>query len=352
MRNELNLHLGPELIGTCAITQHVTEQIERAGRHNANVVLYGETGSGKEVAARRIHNLWSTNQGGAVRPFVAINCGAIPTELFESEMFGHERGAFTGAVATKKGRLELAHGGTVFLDEIAELRSDHQVKILRVLEDKMITRVGGTEEISVQFRIIAGTNADLRKRVREKKFREDLYYRLDVVPIVIPPLRKRSDDIPTLAEIFYVRYSSLNNPGVQLPLSDEVLQKLNAYQWPGNIRELFNILERAALNGRNEANGNVVLSPDDFDFPEELDEPFQNEDHHEGHIAALVQFALRMRGVVNKQEWEAVKTEYARRLLDRNGGHRSKTAKQFGMSRPSFYKMLELPSKDAPEYQI
>jgi len=210
----------------------------------SNVLITGESGTGKELVARAIHNYGHRKD----RPFVAINCSAIPEGLFESEMFGHLKGSFTGAISNKEGIFETANGGTVFLDEIGDIPPNFQVKLLRVLEDKSVKRVGGTQESKVDVRIVAATNRDLKKAVAEGSFREDLFYRLDVIPVEVPPLRERKDDIPLLTEYFLSKYSRLVGREIK-GLTPEAMQKMINFPWKGNVRELENVIERAATLG-------------------------------------------------------------------------------------------------------
>jgi two-component system, NtrC family, response regulator AtoC len=209
---------------------------------DSTVLLLGESGTGKELFARAIHHL----SPRAANPFVALNCAAIPEGLVENELFGHERGAYTGAGARKIGKLELAHRGTLFLDEIGELPLAIQSKLLRVLEEKRFERVGGTQEIEVNVRILTATNKDLRAAVADKTFREDLYFRISAVPITIPPLRDRGDDVLLLADHFLERFKrEFRKPGLEL--AEEARERLLTYPWPGNVRELQNAIERAAI---------------------------------------------------------------------------------------------------------
>lgn len=228
---------GDRLIGHSADTMLVRRMIEQVAPSLATVLITGESGTGKEVVARQIHE-----QSGRKGPFVAVNCGAIPEHLLESELFGHERGAFTGAVSARAGRFEQAKGGTFFLDEIGDMPTVMQVKLLRVLEERVIERVGSTESIPVDVRLVAATHRDLPKRIEEGKFREDLFYRLSVFPIEITPLRSRPDDIPLLVDEFIRRISAEKN--VSLQLSDGAMRILKAYSWSGNVRELANLIER------------------------------------------------------------------------------------------------------------
>jgi two-component system, NtrC family, response regulator AtoC len=230
------------IVGDTPSMRAVFTLIEKVASSPSTVLLTGESGTGKELVARAIHHSSERREA----PFITLNCGAIPENLFESELFGHERGAFTGAVTSKPGRFEIADGGTLFLDEIAELPKDLQVKLLRVLQDQTFERVGGLKTIRVDVRLVAATNSDLRQAVAGGAFREDLFYRLNVVPIVLPPLRERADDIPLLAQHFLQKFNRRLDKHVQ-GISGEAMAVLQAAPWPGNIRELENLIERAVL---------------------------------------------------------------------------------------------------------
>jgi DNA-binding NtrC family response regulator len=231
-----------DLLGSTEAMKHVFESIKRMAPATTTIIIRGESGTGKELVARALHDQ-SPRRG---RPFISVNCAALPESLMESELFGYERGAFTGAVATKEGRIELANRGTLFLDEIATITPPLQSKLLRVLEEHALTRLGGKKSIRVDFRLITATNEDLEEMVRQGRFRDDLYYRIHVVPIFIPPLRERVEDIPLLAEYFVSVYCAAN----QFPpkrIADEALQGLKRYPWPGNVRELENVIQRLVL---------------------------------------------------------------------------------------------------------
>jgi DNA-binding NtrC family response regulator len=232
----------PRIIGEDGKLRQVSQQLHRAAATDATVLLEGESGTGKELFARALHALSPRADG----PFVAINCAAIPETLLESELFGYEKGAFTGAAQRKPGRFELAHRGTLFLDEIGDLPLALQAKILRALEEKQFERVGGTQSLHVDVRVVAATNRNLKQRVAERQFREDLYFRLSVFPIQIPPLRERGDDVLILARHFVDKFcKDLNKK--PLGLSPTTLDDLKAYSWPGNVRELQNCIERAVI---------------------------------------------------------------------------------------------------------
>jgi transcriptional regulator with GAF, ATPase, and Fis domain len=246
------------IVGVSFQMQKVFEMVEKVADTNATVLISGESGVGKELVARAIHY----NSSRRTRPLVVVNCGAIPEELLESELFGHEKGAFTGAIKTRFGRFELADGGTIFLDEIGDMSLNLQVKLLRILQEKSFERVGGSKTINVDVRILAATHRDLDALVSTGKFREDLYYRLNVVPIQIPPLRERRQDIPLLLNYFLERSNKINNGSIG-GLTEQALDILSSYDYPGNVRELQNIIERLVVIKRK---GFVSIE----DLPEKL----------------------------------------------------------------------------------
>jgi transcriptional regulator with PAS, ATPase and Fis domain len=229
----------PEIVGTAAAMQDVYRLVRLAAPRSANVLLIGETGTGKEVIAKAVHKLSRRSDG----PFIRVNCGALHENLLESELFGHIKGSFTGAVENKTGRFEAAHGGTIFLDEINSTSPKLQVKLLRVLQEREFERVGESRTIRVDVRVIAATNASLEDLIATGEFREDLYYRLNVIPVVLPPLRERRDDVPLLAQFFLRRYAEHNKCLVP-ELTPTVMEGLKSHDWPGNVRELENALER------------------------------------------------------------------------------------------------------------
>ena len=251
MKEELAVRRGaPRLVGDDPSLRKLFASLERAAGTDATVLIEGESGTGKELFARSLHAL--SPRSGA--PFVAINCAAIPENLLETELFGYEKGAFTGANARKLGKFEVAHGGTLFLDEIGEMPLTLQAKILRALEEKRFERVGGTASVQVDVRLVAATNRGLKAAVAARRFREDLYFRLSVFPIVVPPLRDRPGDIPTLARFFVERFCR-ELKEKPLLLSPEALEQLQSYRWPGNVRELQNCIERAVIL----ADGDAIL---------------------------------------------------------------------------------------------
>ena len=262
------------LVGEGARIKEIFQFLGRVAPTESTVLIEGESGTGKELAARALHR----NSPRGSKPFVAINCAAIPESLLESDLFGHERGAFTGAAVLKKGRLEVADGGVVFLDEIGELAPALQVKLLRVLQEREFERVGGTHPIKVDIRLIAATNRDLDEAVRKGEFRQDLYYRLAVVKLTMPPLRERREDIPMLARHFVQKYAKRSKVKAK-PLSREAMAALVNYEWPGNVRELENAIERALVMGSSDA---VLLE----DLPESLLEQESAAEMHEGKYHA------------------------------------------------------------------
>jgi len=314
---------GARLIGQSPAIQALRKTIDRLAETDLPVLILGESGTGKEVVAQALHY-----QGPrADRPFIAVNCAALTESLLESELFGYERGAFTDARETRLGKFEIADGGTLFLDEIGEMSLAGQAKLLRVLEQKVVTRVGGSDLIPIDVRVVAATNANLEQAVREKRFREDLYYRLNVVTLELPPLRDRPEDIVPLAEHFLVQFCAQARRQT-LELSEEAKRRLTAYAWPGNVRELRNLMERFAFlsaGDRIEAEDvSFLLSPE-----RDTDQPL---------AAATRQF----------------QQEYIRRAIKRAGGNMSLAAKLLGLHRANLYrKMKQLGmSVDAAEESI
>jgi two-component system response regulator PilR (NtrC family) len=311
-------HQFSNIIGRSPLMHAVFQLIQTIAPTNSTVLVTGESGTGKELVARAIH----FNSGRKDRPFVALNCGALPETLLESELFGHVRGAFTGADANKKGLIEVAEKGTIFLDEIGEMTPMVQVKLLRVLQERKFRRLGGTEEIEADIRIIAATNRDLSKLVSEGKFREDLFYRINVIPVRLPPLRDRLDDIPLLAEHFLVKYAAQIRRPIS-GISPEALRKLQAYPWPGNIRELENAIERA-----------VALETGPFIEAASLP------DHVLSGISASGNGngaeGLPATGFDLERHVEDIEREYIAEALRRAGGVKSRAAELLGMSFRSF----------------
>ena len=266
LHSELRQIAGEEIIGADFGLRGVMEMVRQVAPLSSPVLLSGETGTGKEVIARAIHTLSTRNDG----PFITVNCGAIPENLVDSELFGHEKGAFTGALTRKRGRFERANGGTIFLDEVGELQPDAQVRLLRVLQEKEIERVGGIEPIKVDIRVIAATHRDLEAMIAEGSFRDDLYFRLNVFPILIPALRERRGDIPSLVHYFTQKKSREIGMREMPSLAQGALERLMAYPWPGNVRELENAIERALILSRGEP-----LTFHNLQVPIKTERPFE-----------------------------------------------------------------------------
>ena len=306
-----------EIIGSSPALREVLEQVRVTAPAESRVLILGENGTGKELIARAIHSA----SPRAANPFVKVNCAAVPAELIESELFGHVKGAFTGAVAARKGKFELANGGTIFLDEVGDMKLEMQSKLLRVLQESEFERVGGEKTISVDTRVISATNRDLDRMVAEGEFRQDLYYRLAVIPITIPPLRERLEDIPELARHFAARTCARNNRP-QVSFSDEGIEVLLTHSWPGNIRELQNIVERLVILSRGEEIG-----------PETVAAALPAGDVSPSSIAALSVGDLKE--MVSEFERAAIE-----QALQRNMGHVSNTARQLGLERSHLYKKM------------
>ena len=277
LQEELKERFRPaNIIGNSNAMQAVYSLIDRVAKSDATVLIRGESGTGKELVAQAIHY----HSLRAARPFVRVHCAALPETVIESELFGHEKGAFTGAIAERKGRFELAHGGTLLLDEVGDLSVSTQIKLLRVLQEKEFERVGGTETIKTDVRVIAATNRDLEEQIAAGTFREDLYYRLNVFPIHVPPLRERRTDIPLLADFFVERYSQANHKHIAR-ISTPAIDMLMSYHWPGNVRELENCIERAALL----TNEDVVHA---HHLPPTLQMPQHSGALHEGTLQSVL----------------------------------------------------------------
>ena len=277
-----------EIVGTSPALQPVLARVSKVARSDSTVLITGETGTGKELLARAIHR----RSPRSARPFVSVNCAAVPRELIASELFGHEKGAFTGATQRRLGRFELAHGGTIFLDEVGELSMETQVALLRVLQERMFERVGGSASIHVDVRVIAATNRDLQAAIEAGTFRSDLFYRLNVFPVAVPPLRERADDIPLLVEYFIDRYARKAGKTIRR-VNTRTLDQLRAYPWPGNVRELQNVIERSV----------IVCDTDEFTVDESwlsarpaVDSRLALPSTLAGHEKAIIEEALRTSG--------------------------------------------------------
>jgi len=306
-----------EIIGSSTALAEVLEKVGVTAPAESRVMIRGENGTGKELIARTIH----AASPRASRPFVKVNCAAVPAELIESELFGHVKGAFTGAIAPRKGKFELADSGTVFLDEIGDMKLEMQSKLLRVLQEGEFERVGGEKTITVDVRVISATNRDLEKLVADEVFRQDLYYRLAVIPITVPPLRDRLEDIPELVEFFTVRVCSKNNRR-HVTFDDEAMNMLRMHPWPGNVRELQNIVERI-----------IILTKGDRIGPQDVAAalPVSIQAGEMG----LISLGKPLREMV--AEFEKMAIEKAIKL---NSGQVSNTARQLGLERSHLYKKM------------
>ena len=294
----------------------IFKMVEKIAPTKASVLLQGETGVGKEVIAKQIHAISNRRDG----PFVRVNCGAIPESLFESELFGHERGAFTGAEQRRMGCFELAHGGTIFMDEVGELPRRVQVRLLHALQDGRFRRVGGTEVLDVDTRVIAATNRDLEADVQQGRFRKDLYFRLNVVSLRIPPLRERRDDIPALIEHFVQKFADQHGKS-QLTIQAELLERLLAYDWPGNVRELSNILERA-----------IILSEGQEIEAQYLPEPLRSGKPTSSGEMVTVPLTGNI---------EEIERHVIREMIERCHGNKAEAARKLGMHRRTLYRVME-----------
>ena len=301
-------------IGQSAKMKEAVETARKAATSKATVLLLGESGTGKEIFARAIHT-WSERKN---QPFVAINCVGLSRELLESELFGHEKGSFTGADQLKKGKMELANGGTVLLDEIGDVSQDLQTKLLRFLQEREFDRVGGVKAIRVDVRVVAATNRDLDVAVKEGRFREDLYHRLNVVPITLPPLRERREDIPALAHHFLQRFAKEVKRSLS-KISDEALGRLSAYDWPGNVRELANAIERA-----------VVLAQGPEIAPHDLP----------ARIVAA-QPESRSDGASYRESMNAYRRQLVMRALAQSQGNRAAAARTLGLHEKYLLRLLK-----------
>ncbi len=305
-----------EFIGVSERIKEVFDLIRKYATNNYPVLIIGETGTGKELTARAIHE----RSKRADKPFVVVNCAAIPENLLESELFGYEKGAFTDAHRRKIGRIEFANGGTLFLDEIGDMPLSMQAKLLRFLEDYTFTRVGGNETLHANVRIIAATNVNLEEAVKKGKFREDLYYRLNVLTINIPPLRERKEDIMVLAKYFLNRYAKEIGKDIK-GFTPEAEEALLNYQWPGNVRELINVIRKAVVLTEN-----MYVSEKDLNLRrEEVD----------------TAYCLNGRSLNLKENIEKVERELLRRAFLKTGGNITKMAKLLGISRPKVYSLIE-----------
>ena len=298
-----------EIIGSCASMLEVYRKVQKVAPTDISVLITGETGTGKELIAREIHN----RSPRATGPFVVINCGAIPENLMESELFGHVRGAFTGAVATREGKFQAANKGTLFLDEIGELPLSLQVKLLRALQERTVTRVGDSRPERVDIRVLAATHRDLDEEIRVGRFREDLYYRLNVVNVFLPPLRERGDDVVVIAKLLLQKYSQEMNPAVK-GFTPNALIAIRKYDWPGNVRQLENRIKKALV-----LCDKSLVGPEDLDLREET-------------LQAILPLDKA------KEEFQR---KYILEVLERNNGNRTKTARDLGVDPRTIFRYLE-----------
>jgi two-component system nitrogen regulation response regulator NtrX len=305
-----------DLIGDSVALRRLRHQIAMAAPTNGRVLIHGENGSGKELVARAIH----AGSARADKPFVEVNCAAIPEELIESELFGHEKGAFTGAVQRHRGRFEIASGGTLFLDEIGDMSLKTQAKVLRALEEQAFERVGGRETVRVDVRLIAASNRDLEALIRDGRFREDLYYRLAVIPLEVPPLRDRKEDIPLLVDHFLAVFSAENGRRAK-SVSGEALAYFLAYDWPGNVRELRNMVERL-----------VIMSPHDVIGPDDLPAPLRPKED-------TVPAEARERSL--KEAREHFERAYIVAELKAHDWNVTRTAERLGIERSHLYRKIK-----------
>lgn len=317
------------LIGDSPLMKRVYEMIEKIADTDSTILITGESGTGKEIIAKTIHYNSSRSQG----PFVPLNCAAIPKDLLESELFGHEKGAFTGALNTRIGRFELAHNGTLFLDEIGELDPSLQVKLLRVLQEREFERVGGVKTIKVDVRILVATNKDLEGRTREGKFREDLYYRLNVIPLHLPPLRERVEDIPLLVDYFVREFAKKKGREI-ITFSPDVLRYLIRYRWPGNVRELENLIERLTIL----VTANTVTVSD---LPEKF---YQTTDSRTADSFSarqaldieIPEYGIDIYSVVGNMERNLIL-----KALEKTGGVKNRAAKLLGLNRTTLIEKMK-----------
>lgn len=318
MRKELSTVYGaPQIIGESKAIQAVFALLDKISRTESTVLILGESGTGKELVASTIHFQSSRKD----QPIVRVNCAALPDELIESELFGYEKGAFTGAGTRKPGRFDMADGGSIFLDEIGDLPPLTQTKILRVLEDGTFERLGGTESVKADVRIIAATNKDLEKEVREQRFREDLYYRLNVIPVELPPLRKRKEDIPLLVDTFCRKFS--DQMGSNVTFSPEAIEVLVNHSFPGNVRELLNIVERC-----------IALSENGAVQPADLPVHIRKQRQEKTVLAPLQEITAE------------AEREHIKRILNLTKGNRSKAATILGVSRKTLWEKINLHQLD------
>ena len=332
LREQLKQVLGLEnIIGRSPAMTQVFELVKKAARSEANILVVGESGTGKELIARAIH----ANSPRAARPFVPVDCASLPEQLLESELFGHEKGAFTGAVRGKPGLVEVAHRGTLFLDEIGELPMPLQVKLLRALQERQIRRVGGTALVDVDVRLVSATNRDLREAIGRGQFREELFYRINVIAITLPPLRERRGDVPLLVHAFLKKYGQGRVQGVE----DAAMAALEAYAWPGNVRELQNVVERACAL----SDGATITTHDlpDSVIRRESRPAGPSPAGRPGGLAPALSTGSDLPLKDAKERWlQVLEVSYLRELLDRHDGNISAAAKAAGIDRKTYHRLI------------
>jgi Nif-specific regulatory protein len=326
------------MVGTSSAMAAVYEQVHLVARSRATVLITGESGTGKELVAQAIHD----HSDRAERPFIRVSCASLPETLLESELFGHEKGAFTGAITRKEGRFELADKGTLFLDEIGEVPLGVQVKLLRVLQEREFERLGGKQTLKVDVRVLAATNRDLAREVREGRFREDLYYRLNVVPIHLPPLRERKEDVPLLAHHFLAKYSKENAKELR-GFTPEAMARLTAFDWPGNVRELENAVERMVVMARGDVIELSDLPPGSSSAARQAVEGFATLDAAVAH-AAEAYFSSPPPEGVYRAVLDRVERILVKEALERTGQVRLKAAQLLGINRNTLQAKTERPA--------
>jgi Nif-specific regulatory protein len=317
------------LIGNSPPMKSVYELIEKIADTDSTILITGESGTGKELVAKIIHY----NSYRSQAPFIPLNCAAIPKDLLESELFGHEKGAFTGALNTRIGRFELAHNGTLFLDEIGELDPSLQVKLLRVLQEKEFERVGGVKTIKINVRILVATNKDLEKAIREGKFREDLYYRLNVIPLNLPPLREKTEDIPVLINYFVQEFAQKKRRE-PLMFSTEAIQYLMRYRWPGNVRELENLMERLIILTSKET---VTAS----DLPEKFYQTTDFQLADDTPTRQIMDFNFPECGIDINSVVRNMERNLILKALEKTGGVKNRAAKLLGLNRTTLIEKMK-----------
>jgi DNA-binding NtrC family response regulator len=330
LREQLQTTFGLDnVIGRSPAMAQVFELVKKAARSEANILILGESGTGKELIARAVH----ANSPRAAQAFMPVDCASLPENLLESELFGHEKGAFTGAIRTKPGLMEVASGGTLFLDEIGDLPVSLQVKLLRALQERQIRRVGGTALVDVDVRVVSATNRNLRETAVRGQFREELYYRIDVIEIRLPPLRERAGDVRLLAHAFLKRYGQGRVHGYD----DAAIAALEAYPWPGNVRELQNVVERACALAESDTITRRDLPDHVFGGGPRAAAPGAPAAAVESHLAGTTDLGLKDA----KDRWMAVlEASYLKELLDRNEGNISAAAKAAGIDRKTFHRLI------------